>query len=89
MLPELCSTIALDGSMELIDYTRRTTRQLDDIRRFTLRHEILGDVLAWLQSVSSPDRLRDVLSRIVVQDEFSIDVVIPWVDGLVLVYDTT
>jgi hypothetical protein len=89
MHPELCSTIALDGSMELIDYTRRTTQQFAELRRLTLRHEKLGDVLAWLQSVSSPDRLRDVLSRMVVQDEFSIDVVIPWADGLVLVYDTT
>jgi hypothetical protein len=30
-----------------------------------------------------------VITRVVVQDEFSHDVVVPWRDGLVLVYDTT
>lgn len=45
----------------------------------------LQQVVRWSFSSKPP---RDV-AAVVVQDEFSHDVVVPWVDGLVLAFDTT
>ena len=75
--------------MRLIDYSQLSTDRLDEIRSIVEGHESLGEVLAWLQSEVSPKRLRELLTRLVVQDEFSMDLVIPRTDGVVLVYDTS
>lgn len=45
----------------------------------------LQDVVRWSFSFSPP---RDV-ANVVVQDEFTHDVVVPWEAGLYLVFDTT
>ena len=46
---------------------------------------ILQDVARWAFASSPPRAIVDV----VVQDEFTHDVVLPWRDGLHLVFDTT
>ena len=48
-------------------------------------HHILVDVIRW-GAASTPQRM---VADIVVQDEFTHDVVLPYRDGLFLVYDTT
>ena len=48
----------------------------------------LQDVMIW--ALSNPGSFTSqVVSDVIVQDEFTHDVVVPWRDGLVLVYDTT
>jgi hypothetical protein len=49
------------------------------------RHATLGDVVRWALA-DSPPRL---VAEVVVQDEYTHDVVLPGRDGLWLVYDTT
>jgi hypothetical protein len=75
--------------MRLLDYSRLRPQQLEELRCLTYRHETLADVVAALRIVATNEQLRALLTHVVVQDEFTIDVVVPWVDGLVLVYDTT
>ena len=51
--------------------------------------ENLQDVLRWALSHPSGAFLPQVVADVVLQDEFTHDVVVPWRDNLVLVYDTT
>lgn len=48
-------------------------------------HGLLDRVVKWGLS-SDPQR---IISNVVVQDEYTHDVVLPWGDGLFLVYDCT
>jgi hypothetical protein len=49
----------------------------------------LKDMMAWALSQGSSVFLPGVVSEVIVQDEFTHDVIVPRSDGLVLVYDTT
>ncbi|MGH9871206.1 MAG: hypothetical protein ACRD9S_01930 [Pyrinomonadaceae bacterium] len=49
----------------------------------------LQDVMNWALSGPAGSFIPQVVAEVVVQDEFTHDVIIPWRDGLVLVYDTT
>lgn len=51
--------------------------------------ENLKDVMAWAFSQPRGTFIPSVVAQVIVQDEFTHDVVVPWRDGLVLVYDTT
>lgn len=51
--------------------------------------ENLKDMMTWALSQPSGAFLSGVVSDVIVQDEFTHDVVVPRSDGLVLVYDTT
>lgn len=59
-----------------------------DVARFRLalrELRTLGPVLHWLRAQEPPR----VVSDIVTQDEFTHDVIVPWADRLVLVFDAT
>lgn len=49
----------------------------------------LDGVLKWALSHPEGGFIPSVVSQVIVQDEFTHDVVVPYRDGLVLVYDTT
>lgn len=49
----------------------------------------LKDMMAWALSHGESVALPGVVSEVIVQDEFTHDVIVPRRDGLVLVYDTT
>ncbi len=59
--------------------------QLRAIEEAVAQHQILDDVLRWGRRQMPPREIVDV----VVQDEFSHDVIFPYEDGLYLVYGTT
>jgi len=62
--------------------------KLREIQAVVPHQENLKDMMAW--AFSSPgDFEPTVVVDVVVQDEFTHDVIVPWRDGLVLVYDTT
>ncbi len=72
--------------MWLLDETGRlSTAQREVLGRDVLPLGSLQQVVRWSFASKPP---RDV-TAVVVQDEFSHDVVVPWVDGLVLAFDTT
>jgi hypothetical protein len=47
------------------------------------------EVLAWAKAQPAGTLLPEVVAEVVTQDEYTHDVIVPWRDGLVLVYDTT
>jgi len=49
----------------------------------------LKDLMSWALTGPTGTFIPQVVAEVVVQDEFTHDVIIPWRDGLVLVYDTT
>ena len=49
----------------------------------------LNDVMRWALSHPAGVFIPSVVAEVVVQDEFTHDVIVPYRDGLVLVYDTT
>lgn len=49
----------------------------------------LKDMMAWALSLPRGTFLPTIVSEVIVQDEFTHDVIVPRADGLVLVYDTT
>ena len=49
----------------------------------------LNDVMRWALAHPPSTFIPAVVAEVVVQDEFTHDVVVPYGDGLVLVYDTT
>lgn len=53
-----------------------------------LQHQALYSVLASHHILQDVVRWR-MVADVVVQDEYTHDVVVPWDDGLFLVYDTT
>ncbi|WP_342380741.1 hypothetical protein NVS55_13885 [Myxococcus stipitatus] len=59
--------------------------QRDALERELAPLTLLQDVVRWGFSDTPP---RDV-TEVVVQDEFTHDVVVPWKDGSYLVFDTT
>ena len=72
--------------MWLLDETGRlSTAQREVLGRDVLPLGSLQQVVRWAFASKPP---RDV-TAVVVQDEFSHDVVVPWVDGLVLAFETT
>jgi hypothetical protein len=46
-------------------------------------------VMAWALSHPPGTFIPSVVAEVIVQDEFTHDVIVPWREGLVLVYDTT
>ncbi|MDT4965632.1 MAG: hypothetical protein QOJ64_369 [Acidobacteriota bacterium] len=49
----------------------------------------LASVMNWALSHPKGVFISSVVAEVIVQDEFTHDVIVPWHDGLVLVYDTT
>ena len=57
---------------------------------FELRDQrSLQDLLRWSQEQPEGTLIPGVISRFVVQDEFTHDLVVPWRDGLFIAYGTT
>lgn len=57
----------------------------DALEAATARHRTLEDVVRWGLALRPPRLIEDVVK----QDEYTHDVVIPYADGVYLVYDTT
>ena len=67
---------------------------LDPAGASALEDELSGqqnliDLMNWAASYPPGTFIPTVVSNVVVQDEFTHDVVVPFRDGLVLVYETT
>jgi hypothetical protein len=56
-----------------------------ELRSLVTRHRTLEDVVRWGLAQSPPA----LIANVVVQDEYTHDVVVPHPSGVVLAYDTT
>ncbi len=75
--------------MRVLNHANLTTELLADIATELEAQENLGGMMAWAFSFPRGTFLPSVVDKVIVQDEFTHDVIVPWRDRLVLVYDTT
>ena len=75
--------------MRVANHANLSSGTVADIAAQLWGQENLRDVMSWALSSPSGPFIPSVVAEVIVQDEFTHDVVVPWRDGLVLVYDTT
>ena len=75
--------------MRVVNKINLSAARLADIERELSGQQNLSDVMKWALSHPAGTFTPAVIAGVVVQDEFTHDVIVPWRDNLVLVYDTT
>ena len=75
--------------MQIVIHARITDEVRAQVEAELSGQHNLKDVMAWALSQSETFLLPGIVSEVIVQDEFTHDVIVPRRDGLVLVYDTT
>lgn len=75
--------------MRVVNKAGLSPEQLVPIEHELSGQQNLNDVMRWSLSQQPGTFIPSVVADVVVQDEFTHDVIVPWRDGLVLVYDTT
>jgi hypothetical protein len=75
--------------MRLLNQANLSPQTIAEIEAQLSDQENLKDVMTWALSSPSGIFIPQVVADVIVQDEFTHDVVVPWREGLVLVYDTT
>jgi hypothetical protein len=75
--------------MHVVNQAGLPAEQLAEVESELSGQHNLNDVMKWALADKSGAFIPSVVAEVIVQDEFTHDVVIPWRDGLVLVYDTT
>jgi hypothetical protein len=63
--------------------------KLSEVEREVSNHHSLETVLSRGSGPASGTSLPHVIAEVITQDEYTHDVVVPWRDGLVLVYGAT
>ncbi|HKX28215.1 MAG TPA: hypothetical protein VJ302_11005 [Blastocatellia bacterium] len=75
--------------MRVANHANLSSSDLASIEKEVADHRSLPDLLNWAR-VQPPGTLHpQIVAGVVTQDEYTHDVIVPWGDGLVLVYDTT
>ena len=75
--------------MRVVNRANLSPEQITQIEGELSGQQNLNDVMKWALSHPKGVFIPSVVADVVVQDEFTHDVIIPYRDGLVLVYDTT
>ena len=75
--------------MRVLNHANLSPNTIAEIEGQLADQENLKDVMTWAQAYPSGTFIPQVVADVIVQDEFTHDVVVPWREGLVLVYDTT
>jgi len=74
--------------MHLVNQSRISVAGIAELEAAIPEQDNLKDLMVW--ALANPSEFASqVVTGVVVQDEFTHDVIVPWRDGLVLVYDTT
>ena len=75
--------------MQVSNRANLSPEQLARINSEVAKHHTLPDILRWGFNPSSGATHPQVISDVIIQDEYSHDVIVPWREGLLLVYGTT
>ena len=75
--------------MRVLNHANLSSETIAVIEGELSTQENLKDVMTWALSQPLGIFIPSVVAQVIVQDEFTHDVIVPWRDGLVLVYDTT
>ena len=74
--------------MRIVNQSKLPTDIIVEIEAAISEQENLQDVMRWAMS-DPAGFIPQMVANVVVQDEFTHDVIVPWRNELVLVYDTT
>ena len=75
--------------MRVLNYANLSSEEIAQIENELSGQENLNAVMNWALSQPKGTFLSTVVADVIVQDEFTHDVIVPFRDNLVLVYDTT
>ena len=75
--------------MELENKTSQSDKVIDSMTVDVGCLSSLAQVLDWGARQPAGDVLKQIVADVIVQDEYSHDVIVPWKGELVLVYGTT
>lgn len=75
--------------MRVLNHASLSPEQVTRLEQELSGQENLNDVMKWALSYPQGQFIPTVVADIIVQDEFTHDVIVPYRDGLVLIYDTT
>ena len=75
--------------MLVLNHAKLSPETIAEIEGELSAQENLKDMMAWALSRPRDTFVPSVVADVIVQDEFTHDVLVPWRNGLVLVYDTT
>jgi hypothetical protein len=75
--------------MRIINHANLSPEQIAQIEGELSGQQNLNDLMKWALSHPKGIFVPSVVVDVIVQDEFTHDVIVPYRDGLVLVYDTT
>lgn len=75
--------------MRLVNHANLTAERLAIIESELPEQPTLLDVFNWGRQKASGALAPEVFTEVIVQDEFTHDAIVPWRDGLFLVYGAT
>jgi hypothetical protein len=75
--------------MRVVNHANLPPEQITQIESELSGQQNLNDVMKWAFAHPKGVFIPSVVADVIVQDEFTHDVIIPYRDGLMLVYDTT
>ena len=75
--------------MRVVNQAKLCPQAIAEIESELSNQENLKAVMSWALAAPTGSFIPQIVAEVVVQDEFTHDVIVPWRDGLVLVYDTT
>ena len=76
-------------TIRVLNYARLPSEAMAEIERELTGQFSLKDLMNWAFSDSRERFIPGVVKDVIIQDEFTHDVIVPWGPDLVLVYDTT
>jgi hypothetical protein len=75
--------------MKVSNHANLSTEQRAQVASELADHRTLTDVLNWGLRQPQGTVLSQIVAEVIVQDEYNHEVIVPWRDGLVIVYGTT
>ncbi len=75
--------------MKVVNHANLSSKEVTQLESELPEHQNLNGLMKW--ALSHPKKIFNpsVIVDVVVQDEFTHDVIVPYRDGLVLIYDAT
>ncbi len=75
--------------MRVVNHANLSPEKISQIEGELSGQQNLNDVMKWALSYPKGVFISSVVANVIVQDEFTHDVIIPYREGWVLVFDTT
>jgi hypothetical protein len=76
-------------TIRVLNYAQLPPEVIAEIENELSDQHSLKDLMGWALSDSGKKFIPGVVKDVIVQDEFTHDVIVPWGPALVLVYDAT